>query len=328
MRAGEIRHLLKLDALEQVTHKDNTRGAKAKNYYLVGMACLKLAVQTQSSDPVLYEKASQFFLRAIRYDRSEPGPYLALAQLFILYDRSAKAVPYLQHVLDQDPQHPKALKLRAIIQDQVASSSRPARPAKTTQTEAEPSRTVQRLAGAEVKVADASALEIAHKALEKELKMARRLSQGVKTTHDEEVLHRLEQLRLRLQNKFTALNLEELYPPAEHPVAAMRLEYHGLIEQIDRVIEASSHLVHLQQMLEVLLDEIEDLIDEIEEQPPESGRRYSFQLDQYFERYDALADQLDGLEAESIPIDSLTPMFDQLSQALGDLNEMIQELAK
>lgn len=308
--------MLELEALQATRNQDQRAQArlkKARHYYLVGMTCLKAAIENNRRDTHLYEKASELFLRSIRFNRAESEAYLALAYLLLLFNEPMRAIPYIQHVLHQAPHNSEALKLNQQALNQVSIHQ-----AQATETESEP----EPLQPQRLKIPGMGQSKSSE--LDKALTMAQRLSQGIKTTCQTEVLQRLEQLEQRLGQKYTDI-FKHLPEQGIQPETQEQLNaYQNILADLKYVIETSEHLVSHQESLEYLLDEVEDLIETLEEKGSEH-KQPGMLLNQFFERYEVIADAVDLLETQHVDIGELSPLFDELAQALGDLQEMIKQ---
>lgn len=318
--------MLELEAFKTLKKKPDqslSREKKSRNYYLVAMTCLK-AAQQHPQPQELYQKAADFFLKAIRYNRSDPAAYLGLAYLLMLFQKPDKALPYLQHVLERDPRNARALELKQLLADTFVSQQpqQAAEPAAQSQALPQAISSLQRTATSQAADTDTQALRAE---LEKELKMAERLTQGLKVTHQSQVLQRLLQLKQKLLDKYASFQQRLAQSQTSPELQSLLRAFSQHLQQLDTVLEQSSLLSHLYQQLESLLDEAELFFEDTEAQPPPYGHRHTSQLDQYFATYDTLADQLDQLEQQGMEIVSLVPIFDQLSQVLSELDSLIRE---
>ncbi len=302
-----------------------------------GLASLSRAQADPGQEQALLKEACNYLMEAMRYDRSAPEGFTAMAWLLWLTGDSAAALPYLQEALLLAPAHRDALMLMQRIQP--GSVSRPGtgplmRPVGSSAAVSRPPRFARPLtATAAPPIQESIDYDRLYDQLEaqiqKEVKQisllnpnwyqSSRLRSSVQKTEQHYANLRtkyrsfLQQIRA-LEVELDATDLRRMLKPLE--IILNRCEYH---------LQLSWQMIQLEEMLEGHFRWVSHALHRLERQqklPPDfSAQRFDYLLDDC----DALADQLDELEQMSIESAHLVKAYESLASKVSRFQDLRQQ---
>lgn len=117
--AMNLKELTQLRA--QSVQRENPRHQKAEDFLYQGLAALQYAHETGYTRPEMLKQACVWLIEAMKANRSDTRPCIALAFLFMIIEDHATALEYLQLVLTAEPHNVFALALKETLQEQLLS---------------------------------------------------------------------------------------------------------------------------------------------------------------------------------------------------------------
>lgn len=267
-------------------HLTEERHAVAAQSYQQGMACLAQAQAEGFKNPARLKEASAHLLEAIRHQHHLPDPYIGMAYLMLLLNQRSDALHYLDEALRIEPSNPSAASLRQLIHTD--SPLPQTGPHFTRRFEALLEQTIRTLSQSPPPVPCAEIK--AYLQLETEAIELRRHYDELHDLAEETERDRLVPIAKRLA----------LFEKALHASCEL-LDLHEQLQEeqetaasLDQLTETHTHLV--QQELAHTLDHC-----------------------------DALADEINALESEGIPVAALEKDYEALAGTVEHLQAHLQE---
>src|ERR1043166_1607762 len=90
---------------------DGKRQEQSSQFYQQGMQAFARASQSDFHDKAALQQALDAWMQAIRHQRNNPAPYIALSYLFSLLGDTRTAMMYAKAAQQQDSRHPDPPKL-------------------------------------------------------------------------------------------------------------------------------------------------------------------------------------------------------------------------
>lgn len=106
------------------------RHSEALDYYTIGMSCVAIASQSNFADKALIKQSISFLMEAIKFNRSNPKPYIGIAYILMVYGNHPIALKYLQQALQIDPKSEEAKKLKEQLKKHINHSLTDSDPSK------------------------------------------------------------------------------------------------------------------------------------------------------------------------------------------------------
>lgn len=250
-------------------------------------------------------KASNAFIEAIKYNRRDPHPYVAMGYLLLVFDDRQQALGYLKTALELDPHQPDAQNLLKI-------AVQPAEKSKPKQT---------------IPVANFTSA-IDYDALYDQCEtwvrqhtfqaMSIQLPAGA--TVEPTVIEQLKQQYQTLQDAYQLI--------VEHVrVIDEEIDTGELTRQLRPLETRLKQLAKLYQECQTFVrihTEIRELTNQVETRLKHENTRELF-LESILDHCDTLADQLDNLSQKGVAIAELEQVYNHLVEQVGLLQEMLDD---
>ncbi|PKL77440.1 MAG: hypothetical protein CVV27_05415 [Candidatus Melainabacteria bacterium HGW-Melainabacteria-1] len=304
--------MLELKALAgiqaQRNQLDARRGEQSGKLYQQGLTAFAQASQSDFADRAALREALVAWIEAIKQQRSNPAPYIALGYLFSLLGDGRTAIMYLKAAQNLDPAHPDPpVLIQHLLEAPVkaVSAQKPAIPAPTVDDESY--EDLEDLLLVWIGRVQVWPLPVASLTPE----LHRQLAQ----CHQElaQAIAQFEKGLQELETEFDVADLRKRLRPLE-----------SRLQQYSLAIQQSRELAQLNQEITRFQGKVEQAL-----QPHSHGANLNPQLETEIEQWlddcDAIADQLEALEAKSLDISSLLLNYESLSQLLAKLQDQLDE---
>lgn len=116
-------------AINQESSKlKNQRALHSNRFYEQGMALLEQVQEAQFKNAALLPQACELFINAIKNNREDVRPCFALAYVFLILQDFDMALEYLKAVLEKDPQHTLARRMKAQVLSELEAAKKGTQP--------------------------------------------------------------------------------------------------------------------------------------------------------------------------------------------------------
>ncbi|HEY9841777.1 MAG TPA: hypothetical protein V6D23_15050 [Candidatus Obscuribacterales bacterium] len=273
---------------------DGRRAEQAGKLYQQGMDAFARASQSDFRDRAALREALDAWIEAIKHQRSNPAPHIALGYLFSLLGDTRTAIMYLKTAQNLDPKHPDP-------------------PVLIQQLQALPAKAVQASSGVD---------EEAYDQLEDLLLVwtgrihawppplaslspepFRQLGQC-----QQELAQALSEIEARLDQLETEFDVADLHKRLR-PLEARLGQYALALKQSQELIRLNQEIVRLNDLVVAALQ----------------SHRSDIAIEAWLDSCDALADRLEGLEEKGQDISALLPAYESLCQLLAKLQDQLDE---
>lgn len=305
--------------LSQLAHASVSAGADARQAaaeeHYRG-AIVRLEAYNQSQEPALLTEALKALTQAVRAYRRHVDAYVLMAKIYLSVQLPALTLKYLRAAEAIQPNHPELAEIKMML----STSAYPARMPIATLADADDRRDHAELDDDEL---DFAADLFYDEAREQILLLNRLVSEfelPEVPTAEVELLNRYRLLQQKLKQKLADLSRELDQLDAEIDVSSLRLQLepaYGLLTRLAERLRTGKALVQLMREHEA----IERLVRS------EFAARIlrSERLEVILDRFDSLADRLDALEAQGVPIQAHVTRYRELKTRILLLQERLDE---
>ncbi len=312
---------------ERIAAQQQKRQQEAQACLQIAETCLDKLIKCNFSVPDLAVHAYRYLLKGLKLNRSNPRFYCQLAFLLAIYRRRDLAEKYLRQALKLDPQNSEALQLQArlqqaasVLESPVVSDTEP----ELSLLQAQPDLDIELgfqqspvLSAHEARQIYAELLQELPDLLQKMQADAEHWKLSLIPTVVEQHRANADQLKTQL----IAIERQMHHIQAFQPVSELQevlSDLQALSEHLDSHSQCSQLALSLREEITDLIQAARQLQKDKSQQAPQD---VDAELDDLFLRYEAIADQLESLEAKAQDITALERYFSPLSRLLENLQK-------
>lgn len=287
------------------------RHKQAEELFQKGVELLTRSRANQFKDKGQVKQACECFLKSIQYNRRDTRPHLFLAYTMMVFQDNQEALVYVKNALAIEPENSDAIALRDLIVAQAKASMK-----KETET----------VISSQLNLPEKGS-EIDYDILydQTEALIIEKVKELMCTQERDQLAIKPEKLS-HLKKKF--LSLRELYMHVFMQIDIIDQEIDTtelratvkplstLFKRCEKVYLQSRKLFEIDQMIRSEIAIVEHYLLALRQKPISSET-----LESRLDRCDAIADQLDDLEAKGIPIKMLESGYEMLLKKLTTLQD-------
>lgn len=291
----------------------DTRLLSSRSACSQAVALLSIAAQDAYQDRELVLQACNLLMDAIQLARQNIDAYLHLARVFIIFRDDRQALKYLKLAQEYEPEHPDIQMYLSFLVD-VASEGTSAAPP-----------TVSSLA---VPESDGDILyeeleQYVYKKVQAMMSLGLAIFQPVlagdaffqlcKITDDLNLDYQQIQAKMQaLAQEMDVLDLQKKMRPLEI-----------MLHRLQNTQRYSERLQAADQANRSLLEYTQALYERAQHNPRDA--EIAMHLETLLDQCDQLADEIDQLEAAHVNIQPLVPIYEQSSERLSEIQDLLEE---
>jgi len=323
-------HLSMLQAMgQQAEQLKNRRAEGAEDFFQQGIHWLQRAETEGFTQSEALPEACKALIQAIKSQRTDPRPYLALAYIYLILGDLNSALDYVRPVLEQEATHPVALELKqqiqaeteAQLQQRRAPAATPSGPALRGLNEM---GALQDLADADLDLVYEQLRQALYGLVKEVMELPfPELAVTPAALKDLQALqHTFTQRVGHLHSQIEALD-------EEMEVQDLRLLTRPLQTQsrrLEQLILSSQSAIDLLEQITADQELVVQVIQETQQtQDPEDIPVLEENIDALFDNLAAYQRQLDSLKQAKLAVAALETAFSQLSDLIQTLEDRVDD---
>lgn len=306
---------------DQLSALSKKRQQEADHHYRMGFQILDTAFKQQFQNLALLEQACNEFIQAMRHNRSDVRPYLALSYLFSLVSNYPNAWKYAKAAKQLEPNSDVVLNWeKTLTEQQKKAEIKKQRPPELSQSHAsELEPTPQNIQQMYTKLQNFLVAQVKHVM---ELKSPEPSLDNSALHEMNMALHIFQQNAEQIEAQFAWLekhknidDLRKLYTPFEANLRRFR-EAIGVAMSLSELLERCQEL---NREVEVIKTKIQKLADS-QEIPPVSEL-----LETVLDQCDYLADNIDYLETQGYDLALVETVYSRLSKDVTECQDLLDK---
>jgi len=284
----------------------------AGQHYEAGLKYFDVAVQSQFQDKQALQQALQEWIQAIRHNRRDPAPCVAVGFLFILLGEQRQALLYLKAAQQIDPQHADAARFLELLQ----------RPPQASMG------TSQAVAVAASVVPPTEDPDLDYDSLYDQTEALIQQQIAALTAAPPPVAGTDKQSYQALKLQYQQLKTSQDLIHSQLGTLEQEIDCHDLRQRLSPIEKRLQHFADILLASQAFASLAKDLKSETQQvQDFLAGDVHAAPLEHLLDRCDELADALEALEQQGHQIRELEGFYQQLTHALEKLQDRLDEVA-